>query len=166
MVQRRRGMRAAFAREPRLALQRALTPEDSFRVGGRVTGAEGRDDQLLAVAVGHRFTENEGAAWKVVPRDGNLSSVLLPKGDYDLLVFPDRDRDGVFESSELVGSTDPAALVRVDADASRDGFQIDAPPIAVDPAHPQTSSVPVRVEVSRSHNVLPSLADDFFALRW
>jgi hypothetical protein len=34
MVQRRRAMRAAFASEPRLALQRALAPEDSFRVAG------------------------------------------------------------------------------------------------------------------------------------
>jgi pimeloyl-ACP methyl ester carboxylesterase len=166
MVRSRRGTRAAFARDPRLALQRTLTPEDSFRVVGRVTGAEGQDDQLLAVAVGHHFAANEVVAWKLVPRDVNLYSILLPKADYDVLVFADIDRDGVFESSELVGSTDPAALVHVDADASRDGFQIDGPPIAVDPAHPQTASVPVRVEVSRSHNVLPSLNDDFFALRW
>jgi len=166
MVHRRRGMRAAFAREPRLALQRALTPEDSFRVVGRVTGAEGRDDQLLLVAVGHRFAQDEVVGWKLVARDVELYSILLPDGDYDLLVLSDVDRDGVFESSELVGSTDPAAPVRVHADASRDGFMIDGPPIALDPAHPRTTSVPIRIEVARSHNVLPSLADDFFALRW
>jgi len=125
MVHRRRGMRAAFAREPRLALQRALTPEDSFRVVGRVTGAEGRDDQLLLVAVGHRFAQDEVVGWKLVARDVELYSILLPDGDYDLLVLSDVDRDGVFESSELVGSTDPAAPVRVHADASRDGFMID-----------------------------------------
>src|SRR5262249_42559479 len=132
MVRTRRGMRAAFAREPRLALQRALTPEDSFRVAGRGSGGEGRNDQLLAVAGGPRFSENEVVAWKLVARDVDLYSLLLPKGDYDLLVFADLDRDGVFESSELVGSTDPAVRVRVQADASRDGFAVDGPPITVD----------------------------------
>jgi hypothetical protein len=166
MVHRRRGMRAAFAREPRLALQRSLTPEDSFRLVGRVTGAEGRNEPLLAVAVGHRFAENEGVAWKLVPRDLELYSILLPDGDYDLLVLADLDRDGVFESTELVGGTDLAAPARVHADASRDGFLIDGPAIALDPARPRTSSVPIRVEVARSHNVLPSLSDDFFARRW
>jgi triacylglycerol esterase/lipase EstA (alpha/beta hydrolase family) len=81
-------------------------------------------------------------------------------------VLADVDRDGVFESGELVGATDPATPVRVHADEARDGFLIDGPAIPLDPAHPRTSSVPIRIEVARSHNVLPSLADDFFALRW
>jgi pimeloyl-ACP methyl ester carboxylesterase len=166
MVRHRRGLRAAFASEPRLALQRELTPEDSLRVVGRVTGAEGRDEPLLLVAVGHRFAKNEVVAWKLVKRGVELYSILLPDGDYDLLVFADVDRDGVFQSSELVGATDPATPVRVEADASRDGFQVEAPTIPIDLAHPYTTSVPVRIEVARSHNVLPSLDDDFFALRW
>jgi pimeloyl-ACP methyl ester carboxylesterase len=166
MVHRRRGMRAAFASEPRLALQRALTPEDSFRVAGRVTGTEHRDEPLLLVAVGHRFAQDEVVVWKLVARPVELYSILLPDGDYDLLVLADVDRDGVFESGELVGATDPATPVRVHADEARDGFLIDGPAIPLDPAHPRTSSVPIRIEVARSHNVLPSLADDFFALRW
>ena len=166
MVRHRRGMRAAFAREPRLALQRTLTPEDSFRVVGRVTGAGSPDAQFLVVAVGHRFSQDEVVASKLLARDLELYSLLLPEGDYDLLVLADLDRDGVFESGEQVGSTDPSTPVRVHADSARDGFLIDGPTIAIDSARPRTSSVPIRIEVARSRNVLPSLADDFFALRW
>ena len=113
MVWQRRTMRAAFAREPRLALQRALAPEDCFSVTGRVAGAEAHDEPLLAVAIGHRFAVDEVVTSKLVARGPELYNVLLPEGGYDLLVLADLDRDGVFESAELVGRTDPSAPVQV-----------------------------------------------------
>jgi hypothetical protein len=166
MVRQRRAMRAAFASEPRLALQRALAPEDCFSVTGRVAGAEAHDEPLLVVAIGHRFATDEVVTTKPVAHRVELYNVLLPEGDYDLLVLADLDRGGVFESTELVGRTDPSALVRVGPAASRDGFLIDGPTMRVDPTRPGATSVPIRVELARTHNVVPSLADDFYALRW
>src|SRR4029450_10731009 len=53
-----------------------------------------------------------GATWKPVARAIEGYNVLLPEGGYDLLVLADLDRDGVFEATELVGRTDPAARRR------------------------------------------------------
>lgn len=166
MVRGQRAMRAEFAREPRLALQRAMAPGDGYRAAGRMTGAEDRDDAILLVAVAHKFATDEIVGWKLVPRALDVYSILLPEGDYDLLFFADSDGDGVFESSELVGNTDPSAPVGVRSAESADGFQIDGPVVAVDLAHPRTASVPVRIEVAHSRNVFASLDDDFFAPRW
>jgi pimeloyl-ACP methyl ester carboxylesterase len=166
MVRARRAARAAFAREPRLGLLRTLTPEESLRLTGRVEGAEGRDEPLLVVAVGHRFATDEVVAWRLVARDVELYVLLLPEGDYDLLAFADLDRDGVFESTEMVGRTDPSARVHVSGVAARDGFLVDGPALRVDLARPATADVPIRIEVARSRNILPSLSDDFFAQRW
>src|SRR5262245_25920428 len=163
MVQRRRAMRAAFASEPRLALQKALAPEDCFRLAGRVASAEKRDEPLLVAAIGHRFAVDEVVAWKLVARPLELYSLLLPEGDYELLAFADLDRDGVFASTELVGGADTA---RVGATVSRDGFLVDGPTVRVDLERPSVASVPIRIELTRTHNVLPFLGDDFFALRW
>ncbi|MBM4243705.1 MAG: hypothetical protein FJ148_07815 [Deltaproteobacteria bacterium] len=166
MVRDQRAMRRQFAREPRLALQRAMAPGDGYRVAGRITGAEARDEAILLVAVGHELAADEIVGWKLVARPIDSYNLLLPEGDYDLLFFADGDRDGVFESSELVGSTDPSAPVGVRSAASIDGFAIDGPVVAVDLASPRAASVPVRIEVKRSSNVFASLDDDFFAARW
>ena len=166
MVQRRRAMRAAFASEPRLALLRSLAPEDAFHVTGRLAGAEGHDGPLLVVAISHHHAADEVVAWKPVARNVELYGLLLPEGDYELLVLADLDRDGVFESTDLIGRTDPSAPVQVGASAASDGFLIDGPTIRVDPREPGTTSVPIRVAATRTGNVVPSLADEFFALRW
>ncbi len=166
MVQRRRAMRAAFASEPRVALLRALAPEDAFYLSGRLAGAEGHADALLVVAISHRKTADEVVTWKLVGRAVELYKLLLPAGDYELLVLADLDHNGLFESNEIVGRTDPSAPARVEASAASDGFLVDGPTIPVDPGRPSATTATIHVAVTRSGNVVPSLADDFFALRW
>ena len=55
---------------------------------------------------------------------------------------------------------------RTDASAASDGFLIEGPTIRVDPGRPSATAASIRVPVTRTGNVVPSLADDFFALRW
>ena len=166
MVQRRRAMRREFASEPRVALLRVLAPEDAFYLSGRLAGAEGHADPLLVVALSHRKTADEVITWKLAGRDVELYKLLLPAGDYELVVLADLDRNGLFESHELVGRTDPSAPASVDASAASDGFLIEGPTIRVDPGRPSATAASIRVPVTRTGNVVPSLADDFFALRW
>ncbi len=166
MVKSRRAMRAAHASEPRVALLRSLTPEEAFYVTGRLNGAEGHEQPMLVVAISHRHAADEVVAWTLVARDIELYKLLLPEGAYELVVLADLDGNGVFESTELIGATDKATPVEVDASLSRDGFLVDGPMIAVDPGRAATTSVPIHVAASRTGNVLPSLSDDFFARRW
>ena len=166
MVRQRRSLRSEFASDPRLALKRTLAPEDSFRLTGRLAGAERYDGALLVVAVGHRFKTNEVVAWRAVFRSLDLYDILLPKGDFDLLVLADHDGDNVFESDGLVGQTDLAAPTHVDRQSTRDGFTVEGPTIRVDARRPTVAGVPISISVTRTHNVLPSLSDDFFSRQW
>ena len=166
MVQRRRAMRREFASEPRVALLRVLAPEDAFHVTGRLAEAEGHVEPLLVVAITHRHAADEIVTWKLVARDLELYKLLLPEGHYELVVLEDLDHNEWFESNEVVGRTDPTAPAQVGGSAATDGFLIDGPAIRIDPHQPGATGAPIRVAVTRTGNVVPSLADDFFALRW
>ena len=166
MVRQRRSLRSEFASDPRLALKRTLAPEDSFRLTGRLAGAERYDGALLVVAVGHRFKTNEVVAWRAVFRGLDLYDILLPEGDFDLLVLADHDGDGVFKSDGLVGQTDLAAPTHVGRQSARDGFTVEGPTIRCDARRPTVAEVPISISVTRTHNVLPSLSDDFFSRQW
>ena len=143
MVRQRRSLRSEFASDPRLALKRTLAPEDSFRLTGRLAGAERYNGALLVSRSGTASRPTRW--WPGAPCSGlDLYDILLPEGDFDLLVLADHDGDGVFKSDGLVGQTDLAAPTHIGRQSTRDGFTVEGPPYGSTPGGPPWPGYPSR----------------------
>lgn len=162
MVQRHRQLREAFEKQPRLGLVQEFAPEQCLQVVGGLLTDPDRDEPLAIIALSQQYAHNEVVGWRMVPGSVNYYSVLLPEGDYDLLVFADLNRDNVFGDDEVVARTPPGSGLAVRRAQAKDGFLVDGPTLSLDYAHPSVEDLPVPIKVAVNDQVLTSLDDDFF----
>ncbi|MGC4121195.1 MAG: hypothetical protein QM765_42785 [Myxococcales bacterium] len=148
-------------------LKRGIGPDDVFRVEGRLIedsppppGAS----PLMVVAVSG-FPEKAVAGWRLAqPHGGGKSShygVLVPSGDYELLVFDDRDGNKVFERKELVGRSGEPEII-VGLYSATDGFTVRGPDLHVDRSSPRDAGLDVKLRLVERNPLVP-LASDFYA---
>jgi pimeloyl-ACP methyl ester carboxylesterase len=162
MVQRHRRLRDAFEQQPRLGLVQEFAPEECLQVVGGLHSDPNRDEPLAIIALSQQYAHNEVVGWRMVPGSVGYYSVLLPAGQYDLLVLADLNRDGVFADDEVVGRTPSDAPFVVDPGRSPDGFLLDGPDLHLDYEHPLVEDLPVPIKVGVNSQVISSLDDDFF----
>jgi hypothetical protein len=87
-----RNLKHMIDRETFLLYGRIMDDSDSF------TGLP-----LGVAAFSSRFFENELVDFTHVARAGTQYGLNLPDGSFDLLVFADRNQDGIFDQTEVVG---------------------------------------------------------------
>ncbi len=155
-------LRAVFENQPRMSMLTKMAPEDSLRLDGRIAQRQMRQEPLLLAAVSSRYRRNEIVATRLLRVPVDLYTVFLPKGDFELFVFADLDKNGYFERDELIGQTPPDTPVAVAPERSADGFIVEGPPIAVDFEHPRRTRLRVRVRVTATSYIYASLDDEFF----
>jgi pimeloyl-ACP methyl ester carboxylesterase len=162
MVQRHRRLRDAFEKQPRLGLVQELAPEQSLQIIGGLQSDPDRDEPLAIIALSQQYARNEIVAWRMVPGSVGYYSMLLPEGQYDLLVLADLNRDGVFGNDEVVGRTPPDASFAVNPVLAVDGFTLDGPVLRLDYDHPAVEDLPLPIKVAVTNQVVASLDDEFF----
>lgn len=91
--------------EPTQLNLKHMIDRDTFFVHGRCVDSAGRFEKVskAIVAFSNRFRTNEQVDTMFFEVTGSHYGLNLPEGAYELLVFADIDRDGVLESSEVVG---------------------------------------------------------------
>jgi pimeloyl-ACP methyl ester carboxylesterase len=150
------------ARDNALDLARDVAPESCFQVFGRVAAVEERREPVLVVAIDRRGSEHEVVASREVPPENEFYALLLPAGQYDLLVFADLDHNGRFETAELVGRTPQPSPVEVGMGIAVDGFVATGPDLSITTDAPRSSEQPISIERRNVCNLVESLDDPLF----
>jgi len=145
-----------------LDLAREVAPESCFQLFGRVAAGEKRSEPLLVAAIDRRGSNHEVVASREVPPENEFYVLLLPGGQYDLLVFADLDRNGRFETAELVGRTPQPSPVEVGTGIAEDGFVATGPDLSVAVDAPQSSEQHISIKRSNVRNLVESLDDPLF----
>jgi pimeloyl-ACP methyl ester carboxylesterase len=151
-----------FEGQPSMKVLKRLSPEDSLLLDGRIVQVPVRQEPLLLLAVSNQYKRNEIVAVRPLRFPSDAYSVLLPRGEYELFVFADLDKNGWFERDELIGRTPEESPVPVSPERSRDGSVVEGPPITVDSGQPRTTEFRVKVRVRTTNYVYASLDDEFF----
>lgn len=157
-------LRAELEKSPgNLALQKQFAPQDCFGLIGRITIPPEQKEPLLVAAFDHA-SPGQGVVGtrEVVPAVGYYG-MLLPAGSYDLYFFADLNRDGYFESDEVVGRTPPGTPFEVSRARAADGFTLEAPAITIDLANRRICETAIRVKVLPRPFVVESVDDPLFA---
>ena len=102
-MERHRSLEHAFHNQPRVELLRELSPEGCFRLEGHLVLSPQQDNPLLAVVVSRRFGKEEVVVARELVVGIPFYAVFIPEGEYTLFFFADLDRNGSFDSHELVG---------------------------------------------------------------
>lgn len=91
--------------DPRQNTVKHLVERDTFFVYGRLTGPSlGKDRHALAIAaLSDKYRHDEIVDVNHLGKVGSFYGLNLPEGAYRLLVLEDKDRDGVFRETEVVG---------------------------------------------------------------
>ena len=144
-----------------LALQKEYAPQDCFGLAGRVVVPKGETEPLLVVAFDHQSRELIGSR-EIIAETGYYA-LLLPSGTYDLVFFADLNRDGFYESNEVIGRAPPDAPVAVGAKESSDGILVPAPNVELDLGRPSSVDAVVRVKMVPLPFVVESVDDPIFA---
>lgn len=165
-LQRHRSLENAFQNQPRLELLRELSPEGCFRLEGNLVLSKQQDTPLLAIAVSRRYGEEEVVVARELVVGIPFYDVFIPEGEYDLFFFADLDRNGSFESHELVGQTAPDHPVSITADRTEDGFTVEGPKVGIDFNRPRVSDFPLQIKATSRTFIFDSLDNDFFNPRY
>jgi len=142
---------------PSMSALNKSAPEDSLVLAGPVIKLQKRREPLLLVAVSQRYQQNEKVAVVQLQID-TYYVAFLPKGDYELFIFADLDKNKDFEWNELIGRT----TVTVSAQHSKNGAIVQGPPITVDFDHPGQVDFHLSETVRSTSYVYKSLDDEFF----
>ncbi len=156
--------RAELAKSPgNLALEREYAPQDCYGLVGRVAVPAATKGPVLAAAFEHASPAHEVVGSREVVRETGYYGLLLPAGTYDLAFFADLNRDGFFETDEVIGRTAPDAPVIVGPAESKDGVSVLAPNVTLDLAVPSSAEAAVRVKAVPIPFVVESVDDPIFA---
>lgn len=147
---------------PSMSALNKIDPEDSLLLQGSIIRKQAGPEPLLVVAVSDRFSKNEKVAAVRIPATADSYVAFLPRGEYTLYVFADRDRDGVFQNEECIGKAHAA----VKPELARGGIVVDGPYLSADFARPQETEFRVRESVRSTSYVYESLDDAFFDPRY
>src|SRR5262249_6693072 len=112
------------------ALARDYPPQDRYRLAGPIPLPAQPPPPPPAALRREKTTALVG--WASVDIKRGYYAILLPSGTYDLLFFTDRDGDGLYVTSEVVGRTPPDSPVVVSAATAADGIAVEAPEVAID----------------------------------
>jgi hypothetical protein len=104
-----------------LALRKEYAPQDCFGLSGRLFVPKRAEMDFLVAAFDHASGGRELVGSHEVGSHAAYYGVLLPSGSYDVLLFADLNRDGFYESDEVVARTPPEATALVAAGQSADG---------------------------------------------
>jgi len=165
-LQRHRSLENAFQNQPRMELLREISPEGCFRLEGPLVLSRQQDTPLLAAFLSRRFGQEEVVAVIELVAGIPFYAAFIPEGNYALLFFADLDRDGFFDSHELVGQTPPDRPVTVAADRTEDGFTVEGPRVGIDFDRPGVSGFPLQIKVASRTFIFDSLENDFFDPRY
>jgi hypothetical protein len=165
-MQRHRSLENAFQNQPRVELLRELSPEGCFRLEGHLALNPQQDIPLLAVVVSRRFGQVEVVVARELVVGIPFYTVFIPEGDYTLFFFADLDRNGSFDSRELVGQSPPDHPVTVAAHRTEDGFTVEGPKVGIDFNHPRLCEFPLQIKVTSRTYIFDSLDNDFFDARF
>ncbi|MCK9417805.1 MAG: putative lipase [Nitrospirae bacterium] len=151
--------RQTFEYLPSVSALNQLAPEDSLVLIGQIIRLQKRQEPLLLVAVSNKYRTNEKVALVQIQKSSaDYYMAFLPKGDYELFVFADMDRNGDFESNEMIGKT----KVTVGPENSKGGVVVEGPSITVDFDHPGNVDFRLSETVRPTGYVYKSLDDEFF----
>lgn len=144
---------------PSVSALNQVAPEDSLVLAGQIIRLQKRQDPLLLVAVSDKYRENEKVALVQLgkkPTDAYMA--FLPRGNYELYVFADLDKNDDFEWNEMIGST----KVTISPEHSRGGVIVQGPSITVDFDHPKKVDFRLSETVRPTSYVYTSLDNEFF----
>jgi pimeloyl-ACP methyl ester carboxylesterase len=148
---------------PSVSALNQLAPEDSLVVSGRIIRLQKRQEPLLLVVVSNRYRENETVALVQLQKTSvDAYMAFLPRGDYELFVFADIDRNEDFESNEMIGRT----KATISPENSKGGVIVEGPSITVDFDHPGIVDFHLSETVRPTGYVFKSLDDEFFDLKY
>ena len=155
-------LRRELKRDPtNLLLKREYALHDCFGVMGRIAVPADAPGPLLVAAFNHDSPAHERVGSRAAIAETGYF-ILLPGGSYDLALFADLNRDGFYDTDEVVGRTPPDSPVRVGAAESRDGLFVQAPTVAIDLRKPSAYEVAIHVKVVPRPFVVESVDDPLF----
>jgi hypothetical protein len=146
-----------------LVLEKELAPQDCFGLQGNVLDPPEQKEPLLVVAFEHSSASHALVGSREVLPAVAAYAILLPSGSYDILFFADLDRNGFFETGEVVGSTPPDGPAVVGRAQAPDGVIVPGPDISLDLRNPRSSPVAMRVKLVGRPFVVESADDPVFA---
>ncbi len=165
-LHRHRSLERAFQNQPRMELLREISPEGCFRLQGSLVLARQQHTPLLAAFVSRRFGQEEVVTARELVVGVPFYAAFIPEGEYTLFFFADIDRNGFFDSHELVGQTPSDNPVRVAADRTEDGLTVEGPKVGIDFDRPAVSGFSLKIKVTSRTFTFDSLEDDFFDSRY
>ncbi len=133
---------------------RTSSPEKCLLVTGKVVGNIGKGVPLAVLAVTNWEKEASVVGYAFIPAPGPYY-LFLPEGRYQLLVFADLNGDSVIEKNELIGRSGNSASLTIGQWMATKG-NVAVEDIAVDPAVPRSSEVPVSLEIPETKNAVLS----------
>jgi hypothetical protein len=156
---RKAHFRQNLAFMPSVSALNQVAPEDSLILAGHIIRLQKRQDPLLLVAVSNKYRTNERVAFVQIQKTSiDAYMAFLPKGDYELFVFADIDRNEDFEWNEMIGGT----KVTIVPEHSKGGIFVEGPSITVDFDHPGKVDFRLSETVRPASYVYASLDDEFF----
>ena len=95
-----------------------MIDRQTFLVYGRIVDESNSfaESPLAVAAFSNRYFDNELVDFTPVARAGTQYGMNLPDGSFVLLVFADRDQNGVLDQTEVVGRRDISLSVATHAD--------------------------------------------------
>lgn len=151
--------RQTFEYMPSVSALNQVAPENSLVLAGHIIRLQNRQDPLLLVAVSNKYRENEKVALVQIQKSSlDAYMAFLPRGDYELIVFSDLDKNGDFEWNEMIGR----AKATVGPEHSKNGVVEEGPSIIVDFDHPGKVDFRLSETVRPTSYVYTSLDDEFF----
>ncbi len=147
-----------FQNFPSMSALNRIAPEDSLIVEGAIANPQKRHEPLLLVAISDRYRKNEKVFLVQIQAPATEYMAFLPKGDYELMVFADLDRNRDFEWNELIGRT----KVTVYAEKSNNRAVMAGPSITLDFEHPGKVDFRLSETVRPTSYVHQSLDSEFF----
>ena len=156
--------RAQLEKSPtNLLLEKDYAPQDCFGLIGRIAIPAGQKSPLLVVALAHASPQHDLVGSREIVPETGYYGLLLPAGEYDLVFFADLNRNGYYETGEVVGRTPPGSPVVVGPAQAKDGVTIAAPDIAIDLSHATEAEASIRIAVNPRPFVVESVDDPIFA---
>src|SRR5262249_41921386 len=134
----RKALRRGMEHRPGdLVLQKKYAPEDCFGLTGKLSLPTGVELEFLVAAFDHTSAGRELVGTHEVDTATGDYVVLLPPGSYDVMLFADLNRDGYFDTDEVVARTSADSPVLVADSQASDGVHIPGPTLVIDTQRPQ-----------------------------
>lgn len=159
---RHKKLESTFNNHPRMEVLRELSPEDCYSLSGRLTSDLPYNGSVFVVAVSDRFQQREIVATRIIRSPSDHYAIFLPEGEYDIYIYADLNKNGFFETKELVGRTQPGKPISVKNKKAVDAILVQGPTIKININNPQKSDIDIYAKVAVSSYKYDSLDDEFF----